>query len=243
MGALDGSVKIPGMGDVPKKNAAIAGAVVVGIVGVSWWRKRQTNAATAAAASDTGGLVQDPNASFDTSAVGPGGTPVTTGGDLIPAPINLQNPGIITNQDWKSAGSGLDLGGIDSSVIAAALSKVLGNVPVSQDEMHIFMEVSGEIGYPPQGYPPPRLTTTGPGTPPPTTTPPAKKLTNTHNAVNQSMLQIEEIAHGKADLTGNETRALEAIHYNIANGHNHWPAGVAGKDLINRRFTGTVYVV
>lgn len=176
MAGLEGSVKVPGLGDVPKKNAAVAGGVIASIVGVSYYRKRKATAAALAAGTDTGMSTVGTDALGGTLPVGPGdlsggGGPITTGGDQIPAPINLQNPGILTNSDWKSAGSAIDLGGIDASVISAALSRVLGGSAVSQAQAEIFNEVSGEIGYPPQGYPPIKLTTTTPGTPHPVPVP------------------------------------------------------------------------
>jgi hypothetical protein len=171
MGALDGSIKIPGMGDIPKKHAAIAAASVAGIVGIGYYRKRQADAAASAAGIDSGITEGTSDAFGDSSPIGPGdlsgGGAVSTGGDPLPAPINLQNPGILTNSDWKSAATGIDLGGTDSSVIAAACSKAIGGIPMTQAEVEIFNEVSGEIGYPPQGYPPIRLTTSTPGNTPP----------------------------------------------------------------------------
>lgn len=79
--------------------------------------------------------------------------------------------------------------------------------------------------------------------PTPAPTGAAKKLTNTYNAKGQSILQIEQIAHPGASLKDSENRALAAIHYNMQNSRNRWPAGVAGKDLLNKKITGPVFVV
>lgn len=245
MPGLQGDVKLPGLGNVPKKNVAIAGAAVAGIVGVGYYRKRKADAAALAAGIGSGTDVASSDALGNTAPVGPGDLSgsggVTTGGDPIPAPINLQNPGILTNQDWKSAAGSIDLGGIDSAVITAAASKAIGGVPMTQAEIEIFQEIAGEIGYPPQGYPPLRLKTTVPGTPVPPK-PVGPKLSNTYTAHGQSMLQIEKIAHPDSGLVELENRALQAIHYNIANGRNRWPKGIPGAQLINRKITGPVYV-
>lgn len=155
MGALDGTVKVPGLGDTPKKNVVIAGGVVAAIVGVGYYRKRQ---AALAVATGTGtDTTTDTGGGFSDSVAGPGdlsgGGAVTSTGDPVPAPIVLQNAGILTNNDWKTAGTSLDLGGTDSSVIASALSKVLGGLPITQTEVEIYREVVGEIGDAPQGHP------------------------------------------------------------------------------------------
>lgn len=244
MGTLDGSVKLPGLGDTPKKNVAIAGGVVAAIVGVGYYRKRQADAAVPVAGIDSG--ITDPSSAFSDTVSGPGdlsggGGGITTGGDPVPAPINLQNPGILTNSDWKSAGSDLNLGGTDSNIIAGALSKALGGIPMTQAEVEIFQEVCGEIGYPPQTYPPIRLTTTTPGAPPAKATP--KPTTNEYSAHNQSMYDVVKIAHPTAGSAAawNE-KALEAIHYNQQHGRNYWPA-LPGPQLTQRKFTGVVYVI
>lgn len=251
MAGLEGTVKIPGAGEVPKKTVAIAGGVAAAVVGVGYYRKKKADAAALAAATSDGTLTEGTDALGSTSPIGPGdlsgGGLVTTGGDPVPAPINLQNPGIITNSDWQSAAAAMDLGGVDSSTITAAVSKILGGVAVTQDQAEIFQEVAGIIGYPPQGYPPIKLVTTTPGSPPPTTNPPPSKppakITNTYTAHNQSMLAVEKIAHPTAGLNQLEDYALQAIHYNMSNGRNHWAAGVAGPNLINVKFSGPVYVV
>ena len=56
-------VKIPGLGEVPKKYAIIGGVAIVGIGGVLYWRWRQNQAAAQAAASTSTGsasMVTDP---------------------------------------------------------------------------------------------------------------------------------------------------------------------------------------
>lgn len=248
MGALDGTVNLPGMGSVPKKNVAIAGAVAGGIVGIGYYRKKKSDAAALAAGTNTGIDIASSDALGSTAPVGPGdlgGGSISTGGDPLPAPINLQNAGILTNQDWKSAAGSIDLGGIDSAVITAAASKALGGIAMTQAEVEIFQEIAGEIGYPPQGYPPIRLTTTTPGTPVPlpTPTPTPAPVTNTYNARNQSMYDVEKIAHGRMPAPDLNDLALRAIHYNMAHNRNWWPAGIPGYQLTQRKITGPVYVL
>lgn len=59
---LDGDLKIPGLGDVPKKYAIIGVAAAIGLAVIVFFRARSAakTAAASAATSDTAGLVTDP---------------------------------------------------------------------------------------------------------------------------------------------------------------------------------------
>lgn len=175
MPGLQGTVKIPGMGNVEKKYVAVAGGAVVVIVGIGFYRKRQANQAAAAA---TGVLPAD--SSLDTTPIGPGGDNGLTNqfGDPVAPPIVQQQPGINTNLDWLETGAGLNLGGTDENVIRTALANILGGTPVTQAQVEIFHEVVGIIGGPPQGNPTIKMTSSSPATttPPPKTSPVYKMI-------------------------------------------------------------------
>lgn len=173
MAALDGTVKVPGLGDVKKKYLAGAAVFVAAAFGYGYYRKRQ--AAAAAPVVDTGTGAVDSNAFGDTTPVGPGGSNGVTNqfGDPVAPPIVQQQPGIDTNLDWLTAAQAVDLG-IPSDSVTAALRNVLGGTPVTQPQADIFHQVVGVIGNPPQGFPPIRLTST------PTTPPPSTGGTTTH---------------------------------------------------------------
>lgn len=158
MAGLDGTVKVPGLGNVKKAHVAAAAGVGAVIVGVGFYRKsHSTTAAVPVVAAD------GTSDAFDTTPAGPGGSNGVTNqfGDPVPPQIIQQNPGIQTNLDWVTSGAALDLGGIDSSVISKALSKALGGIATTQAEQEIVHEVIGSIGPPPQGMPPLKLSTSG----------------------------------------------------------------------------------
>jgi hypothetical protein len=170
MPGLQGTMKVPGLGEVKKTHLAVAGAAVVGIVGVGYYRKRQ-QAAIPVTSTQT-----STDAFGDTTPTGPGGSNGVTNqfGDPVPAPIvQSPNPGIITNQDWLSAAESLNLGGIPSDSINAACSRILGGLSVTSAQADIYHQVVGIIGPPPQSAPTIKITST----PPP---PGAPKVTVTY---------------------------------------------------------------
>lgn len=165
--ALSGTVKVPGMGDVPKKYLAVAGAAVVGIVGYGFYRKRQAATAIPITADQTSAG----DAFTDTTPAGPSGSNGVTNqfGDQVPPQIiQSPNPGILTNEDWLTEAQSLDIGASDT-VVTAALVKALGGTPTTQTEQEIFHQVVAIIGPPPQGNQPLKLTSTPAPTPQPTT--------------------------------------------------------------------------
>ena len=169
MAGLEGTVKVPGFGDVPKKNVLIVGAVAGGIAGVAYIRKRQAGAA-AAVPVDSGAGAVDQNAFGDTTPVGPGGSATLPDGSAVPPQIiQPQSPGISTNVDWIQAAGALDLGGVSGDVITQAMVKIIGGTPVTQAQLELWNEVTGIIGFPPQGYKPPKLVTGGTVPVPPAT--------------------------------------------------------------------------
>lgn len=65
--------------------------------------------------------------------------------------------GITTNEQWIEAAEA-QMG--DTSTVSAALSKVLGGLPVTTAQDQIFLEAVGILGSPPGGYPTPNITDT-----------------------------------------------------------------------------------
>lgn len=151
-------VHIPGVGDVDKKYVYVAGGVVVLIVGYKWWQARNTPVAIDPATGLPYGSTSD-QYSYQASSGSNSGYqpyPVDQYGNALPAPIYSQNPSVQTNQEWLSAAESLQIG-VSDTVLVAALSKILGGIPVTQDQIDIWNQVTGIIGTPPQGAPSPRL--------------------------------------------------------------------------------------
>lgn len=176
-------IKVPGLGELPKKYV-IGGVVVAGgIVVIVYFRHKSS--ATAAAATDTTGTsatgtTTDPSIDPATgipyaqeqqsSAIDPStGIPFAeeTGygsdygglgnygsyGTVNPNPLTGSST-ITTNEDWIGAAeSGIVPG--SQATIAAAVTKILAGLPVTNAQRDIFLEAVGIIGNPPQGYPQP----------------------------------------------------------------------------------------
>lgn len=153
MPLLQGTVKLPGMGEVPKKYVALGVGAVAVFVGIGYYRK--THAAPAAVVG-----TQDVS-SIDTTPVGPGGPTDQAGNPVLPPIVQQPTTTFSSNLDWLSAAQALDLG-IDPGTVTAALTNVLGGIPVTQAQADIYHRVVGIIDDPPQGLPfgPPRLTST-----------------------------------------------------------------------------------
>jgi PASTA domain len=188
---MPGDIKIPGLGNVPKKYAIGAVAAAAGLGVIVYIRARNTaNAAAAAdtstaAATDTSGYdpTIDPstgipyaeeNSGMDTSDYGGAGA-YGTGYDAAGYPIGSsqdlawsqqQTTGITTNNEWVQEATGGSVPG-DPGTIQAALSAVLGGLTVTTAQKNLFMEAVGVLGAPPQGYPPIHTSDTSaqPGTP------------------------------------------------------------------------------
>lgn len=173
------TIKIPGIGEVPR-GYAIAGAAAV-VAGIFVYSRRQKAAAAAAAAAPAAGtaMVTDPAgnqcAATDpasgycpgttedeqyqqqaVSSIGEGYNPYY-GGSGSPygyttslGTVTPASTAPSTNAQWVTAAEA-EMG--NTSTIQSALGYVLGGIPVTQDQQQIFQEAVGLIGPPPQSYP------------------------------------------------------------------------------------------
>jgi hypothetical protein len=186
-------IKVPGIGDVPKKYAIGAVAVAAGLGVIVYIRSRNAAqsaaaaGASAAAAPDTSGT--DPNAIDPATGIpyseesgaysygpdnygGYGGGGYDNSGYPIGSAADLQYQaeqvsGIQTNDEWVQQAMGGSVPG-DPATIQAALSGVLGGLTVTTAQKNLFLEAVGILGNPPQGYPTPVKTSdtaAHPGTP------------------------------------------------------------------------------
>jgi len=187
MTMAEGDIRIPVIGEVPKKYA-IGGVVVgVGVVGAVMLRNRKASnsANTVNASGDT--MVTDP-AGNTCVAVDPGsGYCPGTEGDLA-YQDSLANGGVGVDPFGGNAGfgSGTAVDGIISQgpatndewiqqaltdvpgnpeTVQAALAAVLGGLTVTTAQRNIFLEAVGINGQPPGGYPQPIKTSDTSGHP------------------------------------------------------------------------------
>jgi hypothetical protein len=188
---LDGDIKVPGIGNLPKKYAIGAVAVAAGLGVIVYIRSRNAaqsaasaGAADAATTADTSGDSGDDtydsgddSGSYDYGADDYGGDySGESGYDAAGYPIGSsadlqyqdeQTSGIQTNDEWVQQAIGGSVPG-DPGTIQAALSAVLGGLTVTNAQKNLFLEAAGILGEPPQGYPTPIKTSdtaAQPGTP------------------------------------------------------------------------------
>lgn len=183
------TINVPGVGPVKGQYAIAGGAIVVVIVGVTWYRHKNASAAAAAASpvNATAAPVDSGYTPIDTASAGSGGGgggyqsgggyPYPNSyngycpygqdvyGNCLPAPTSTPTTtgGVYTtNNDWASAAeTSLENAGVSLSVSTMAVSRVLGGLSVTPAQRDIFLQAIGLLGQPPQGYPQPiKLTET-----------------------------------------------------------------------------------
>lgn len=196
--ALTGNVKIPGLGEIPKKQAAAGAAVLAVILGVVWYRHRAAAAAAntppAAAAGDaSAGLTSDPYPPDGTigDASDPNSTDPATGetyGDESPGYYGSSGVAgggggslaqqVTSNAAWSQAAQAYLVTAdptVDPGTIASALGAYVTGSPVTADQQSIIEQAIAFEGYPPVAGPsgqPPSINL-APGGPSTTTPPPS----------------------------------------------------------------------
>jgi hypothetical protein len=178
------SVKLPGMGEVSKKEAYVLGGILVVVMGVAYYRHSKNKAA---AVSSTGSAAIDPATgqiagspedqaalaaqagtySYTGYGSGSGSGSVNTqgGGPATPA------SGFVSNAQWAQAAEDYLVNTVyqgDSShaaSVAAAIGKYLTGQPLSSDMLAIVEQSIAFQGLPPvagtDGFPPSFHTLTG----------------------------------------------------------------------------------
>lgn len=188
-----GSVKLPGLGPVPKKWFLIVGGGSVVVIAYVLWRKRQEGPAAPAADTaggtlegqpcvdenglpgvyDASGVCQVSNSAMGGYFAGSGAGGVS--GTTPPVP---GTGGFTTNGQWtQQAEADMSNTGVDPGVLAVALGAYIAGSPVTAAQHSLIDQAIAFEGYPPvagaSGYPP--AVKAQPITPPPTTTPPVTK--------------------------------------------------------------------
>lgn len=145
-------VDVPGIGNVKTEYVYAGGALVAGIAGYAWWRKRKSAAAP---------VVLNPNDVVPATAYN--GAP--TGN----ATVNVDNTGkVTTNAQWTSfVVDKISAYGFDPTTASVALGKWIthSSGPWVQLDIDIIRQAVGLAGYPPEGgpWPIPTVTTTPSG--------------------------------------------------------------------------------
>ena len=245
--ALEGDIKVPLLGDVPKKTAVLVTVGAAGLGVVVYLRARSAAQSAASAGSTDATATPDTSDTGDSGYYGDSGIDPDTGvpyadesgygGDMtgdsgydaagypIGSAADLawqqeQNTGISTNEQWlEQAISGAVPGSPDT--IQAALSGVLGGLTVTTAQRNLFLEAVGILGQPPQGYPQPIKTSDTPGQP---GTPATQEVT-VPNVVGQP----QEAAFAILSAAGLHAAGTPVIHGKVLTVESQSP--VAGKKV------------
>lgn len=147
-------VDVPGIGNVKTEYVYAGGALVAGIAGYAWWKKRRSDAA--------GPVVLNPNDVVPATGYSP-----APSGDST---VNVDGTAgkITTNSQWTSfVVDKISAYGFDPTTASVALGKWITHStgPWVQLDIDIIRQAVGLAGYPPEGgpWPIPTVTTT-PGT-------------------------------------------------------------------------------
>lgn len=156
MSGLQGTVKLPGMGEVQKKYVLAGGGVVALIVGYVWWSGRQGNAGTAGT-----GAVEPEGDALGTGLEDTSGVPGT---DYVPPVVQnpppvVDNPDVInTNAEWaRAAVAALTDVGVDTAAAASAIGRYLAGLALSAAAADIVRQAVALVGEPPSGDHPIKL--------------------------------------------------------------------------------------
>lgn len=158
MAGLDGDIKLPAVGEVPKKTVAVGAVIIAGVVGYAWWKHSQA----AAVIPDTSTSTATDTQPADTTGSGP---------YVNPAPGSNTTTGSSpqTNVDWENAAlTALEGLGFDPQTISAALSAYLDNQVLTADQANLVRQAWGLVGRPPETPSKPILTGGTTTTPTPT---------------------------------------------------------------------------
>lgn len=164
---MAGTMNVPGIGNVNKTYVYAGGALVVGIVGYAYYKRRQQDNQAAADATagtdsttptdttgtgDTGSVYQPP-VGYDSSAYdySYGGSAGAYSPPYYYSPGSPNAPVLATDAAWfQAAVSWLEQNGTDSQAAAAALGNYMHNICMTESQANIVREAEGALGRPPQ---------------------------------------------------------------------------------------------
>lgn len=155
MSGLEGTVKLPGVGQVQKKHVLAGAGVVAAIVFYVWWSARQGNAGAAAA------LGEPPGDALGTGLEDTSGVPGT---DYVPPVVQTPPPvvnedGVITNNaQWAVAAvNALEDVGVARATASLAVGRYLAGLDLSATAADIVRQAVALVGEPPVGDHPIKL--------------------------------------------------------------------------------------
>lgn len=151
------TVKIPGVGTVPRNAAVAGGLVVAGIAGFAWWRHANTAAAVDEPATDFAEGTTDAYGDAGSSAYAAdyaydGPYPSGGGGYYPPPNTTVTNPDPVTNSEWTQRSiEHLQTVGVESNAASLAVSRYLLKECLTATQADIVRQAVAAMGPPPQG--------------------------------------------------------------------------------------------
>lgn len=236
---MDGTVKIPGIGPMPKVQVYALGAGAAAIVAFAYYRARNSAAPTVVDPSvDPAGLIGDPAGGGSFVNPAPSGA--------VPDPTVQAAPR--TNAEWSQRVTEALAFSFDGAMIQTVLGKYLDRQGLTTSEQLLIRTAWAFEGRPPEGtYPIVPATTstpTTPTTPGGGTTTPKPKPTAAMQTIprGRSIYDAVKSAHPSASAPQANKIALDSIHYNTDNGVNPWPRGIPGPALTQYKFKANTRV-
>lgn len=162
---MDGTIKLPAIGEVKKQYVYVGAAIVTVIVGYAYWRR-----ASGLEQAD----VTEEELAVDEGQYEPDYVDPTFGGvSSMPYTPPVATEVIDTNAEWTTAAvEAMAALSYDGATVAAALGKYLAKQALTPAQAEMVTTARGLVGEPPVGGPYAIIYAPGGGTTPPTTTPP-----------------------------------------------------------------------
>jgi hypothetical protein len=165
---MAGTMNVPGFGATKKTTVYVAGGIGAVIIGVVWYRSRNSSSTDSGATTDATSI--DPATGYaygspdDAAALAANAGYQTPGGygggfsDLAPSPQQPQ--GFTSNQAWKQAADDylINTVNLDALQVSDALGRYLVGDTATPAQRGIIQQAIASEGYPPvpgpNGYPP-----------------------------------------------------------------------------------------
>lgn len=187
------TIKIPGLGPMPRTQVIVGASVTAGIIAYAWWRASLASAGPSVVdpAVDSGGLGGD----------GPGGGGYDNPAPGAPVPDPTAGTAPRTNAEWSARVSEALAFTFDPGLIQTTVGKYLNRQPLVTSEQLLIRTAWAYVGRPPEGDVPIIPATSTTPTPTPTPAPalpyPSARSPWTNRAIRkgQTITQIARASH------------------------------------------------
>lgn len=207
-GKSGGTVTLPGVGKIKKRNLYIALAIVAGIAGYAWFVYLRSGAPTDTTTTET------PEPDYIPDDVGGGGgyyygSGAGGGGGVI-------GDAIATNAQWfTTAMEALEAAGWDAQAAATALGKYLQKAALNPSEVTMVQVALAAAGPPPEGGPYTLVTGGNPPTPSGKPAKPTGVTARWNPSTNQAEIRWNAVPGAVRYRVDVDTIRAEVTEYNV----------------------------